>query len=422
MNVGRVRPAETIAPGAPSSAWALIAVLFFTLFFIFGAGYNTAGVFFTPVIRTFGWSRARLSTLQTALALAAGVSAPLVGWILDRIEARFVMAVGAVVAGVGFVAASLAYSYGAMVAAYLLIGLGVGAATLLPCSMVIANWFGARRGLAMGLTMAGTSVGGMVMTLVSDRAIRLMGWRLGYLVLATPVLVVVVPLVLLVVRTRPQRGQDSAVAQTAATLPGMEVGAALSSRSFWMLAAATLCFAVAVSGTNLHTVPYLIGVGYAPARAAFVLSLMLACGGMGKLLIGWIADRSGARPALAAALLGMALGISLLKGARHEIELIGFVMAYGITFGGPLALLPLVMAESLGLKRFGSLYGLIGFFHTMGSAAGPIIAGRVFDLDGSYSYAFEAFVILLIIGSAAALACAPLPTEHTAPSPAAARA
>jgi len=65
---------------------------------------------------------------------------------------------------------------------------------------------------------------------------------------------------------------------------------------------------------------------------------------------------------------------------------------------------------------------LIGFFHTMGSATGPIIAGRVFDLRGSYSYAFEAFVVLLIIGAAAALACTPLPAGHATPAPATASA
>ena len=405
----------------PRRAWLVAGALFVTLFFIFGSGYNTASVFFTPIIRTFGWSRARLSSLQTALAIATGLSVPLIGWILDRIEARIVMACGAVVAAAGFVVASQAHSYGAMIAAYLLIGLGIGAATLLPCSMVIANWFGARRGLAMGLVMAGTSLGGMLMTLVSDRSIRMIGWRFGYLVLAAPVLVVVVPMILALVRTRADRG-DSAAARTAAMLPGMEVGAALTSRSFWMLAAATLCFAVAVSGTNLHSVPYLIGAGYAPARAAFALSVMLAFGGMGKLAIGWIADRTGARPALAGSLLGMAAGISLLAAARYHPSLVAFVILYGLSFGAPLALLPLVMAESMGLRRFGSLYGLIGFFHTVGSATGPIIAGRIFDSRGSYSYAFETFVVLLIIGSVAALGCVPLPAAESTAAPIGARA
>jgi MFS family permease len=403
----------------PPRGWIIVAALFVTLFFIFGSGYNTAGVFFTPLIRSFGWTRARLSTLQTALALAAGVSAPLIGWILDRVEARIVIAAGAVSAAIGFVTASLAHSYAVMIAAYLLLGLGIGAATLLPCSMVIANWFGARRGLAMGVTMAGTSIGGMMMTLVSDRVIRLMGWRFGYLTLAAPVLVIVVPTVLILVHTRPSGGNHSSVAQAAAALPGMETGAALASRSFWMLSVATLCFAVALSGTNLHCVPYLIGIGYAPARAAFALSALLAFGGLGKLVMGWLADRIGSRAALSASLLGMAAGITLLIGARSEFPLVGFVAIYGLSFGAPLALLPLVMAESIGLRRFGSLYGLIGFFHTAGAAIGPVIAGRIFDLRGSYHYAFQTFVALLIIGSIAGLACSPLPAEHSGQAPAA---
>jgi MFS family permease len=421
VTAGKHRPSLDIDRDAPPGGWLVVAALFVTLFFIFGSGYNTAGVFFTPVIRTFGWSRARLSSLQTALALASGVSVPFIGWILDRVEARIVIAAGAISAASGFVIASLAHSYAVMIAAYLLLGLGIGASTLLPCSMVIANWFGARRGLAMGLAMAGTSIGGMVMTLISDRVIRLMGWRFGYLTLAAPVIIIVVPAVLIVIHTRPSGEARTTVAQAAAALPGMETGAALSSRSFWMLSIATLCFAVAVSGTNLHCVPYLIGIGYAPARAAFALSVMLAFGGVGKLAMGWIADRVGSRAALSADLPGMAAGIMLLIGVRREFPLIGFVAIYGLTFGAPLALLPLVMAESMGLRRFGSLYGLIGFFHTAGAAMGPLIAGRIFDLRGSYHYAFETFVLLLIIGSIACIACAPLPAQQPV-QPAAARA
>jgi MFS family permease len=403
-------------------AWLVVVSLFFTLFFIFGSGYNTAGVFFTPVIRTFGWSRARMSTLQTALAVAAGVSIPLIGWLLDRIEARITMAAGAAMAGCGFITASLAHSYPVMIAAYLLIGLGIGAATLLPCSMVVANWFGARRGLAMGLAMAGTSAGGMVMTLVSDRAIRFAGWRFGYLVLAVPAFVIVIPLVLLLVRTRPERGEGLTVAEAAGALAGLEVGEAVAGRSFWLMALGVLCFSFSVSGTNLHAVPYLIGIGYAPARAAVVLSLGLAFGALGKLLIGWTADRVGGRTALAATLFGMALGISLLIGARHRVYLAGFVAVFGLTVGAPLALIPLVAAESLGLKRFGTLYGLIGVFHTLGAAVGPVAAGRIFDVKGSYLFAFESFIALLLIGSAAILGCIPLPAQESAAAPVAARA
>jgi MFS family permease len=182
-----------------------------------------------------------------------------------------------------------------------------------------------------------------------------------------------------------------------------------------------LCFSFSVSGTNLHAVPYLIGIGYAPARAALVLSLVLACGAMGKLLIGWIADRIGGRLALAATLFGMALGIAMLTGARDRLPLVGFVAVFGLTVGAPLALIPLVAADSLGLKRFGTLYGLVGVFHTLGAAVGPVIAGRIFDVTGSYAFAFETFVVLLLLGSAAVMGCVPLPAAEPASAAVAAR-
>ena len=76
--------------------WLIVASLWVTLFIIFGGGFLTAGVFFTPLLRQFGWGRAQLSTLQGSLAISAGISAPLIGWLLDRIEARIVMVVRAV--------------------------------------------------------------------------------------------------------------------------------------------------------------------------------------------------------------------------------------------------------------------------------------------------------------------------------------
>jgi sugar phosphate permease len=104
------------------------------------------------------------------------------------------------------------------------------------------------------------------------------------------------------------------------------------------------------------------------------------------------------------------------------VYLAGFVAVFGLTVGAPLALIPLVAAESLGLKRFGTLYGLIGVFHTLGAAVGPVAAGRIFDVKGSYLFAFESFIALLLIGSAAILGCIPLPAQESAAAPVAARA
>ncbi len=191
--------------------WIIVASLFATLLLVFGSGYNTAGVFVTPLIKEFGWKRAKVSFLQSWLAASAGICGPAAGWLLDRVEARIVMVAGAAIAGLAWLLASQAHSYGTLVVAYLLMGLGLTGATLLPASLIIANWFGARRGIAMGMAFAGTSFGGAVMTVVASHAIVWGGsWRTGYLVLAVPMFILVIPIVLLAIRTRPADARRSA--------------------------------------------------------------------------------------------------------------------------------------------------------------------------------------------------------------------
>lgn len=308
-------------------------------------------------------------------ALSVGLSAPLIGWLLDRIETRVVMAAGALVAAASFVIASRSNSYPPMLVAYVALGVGVCAATILPASLVIANWFGTRRGVAMGVTMSGTTAGGMLMTLVASHVIAHGGWRVGYEVLAALMALVAAPLIWLLVRTRPTDNVSVSVAARAARLPGLEVGEALRTRSFWTILLAKFCFGFYAAGGIVHT--YLIGIGYRPSSAAFAMSLVFGCATMGKILMGLFADRMSARITLCADLVIGAAGLVLLFGAVDIAVLVSFVIVYGLTFAAPFVLLPLVMAESLGLKRFGTLGGLAGMAETTGAALGPLIAGRI---------------------------------------------
>lgn len=184
--------------------WFIVASLFVVLLLVFGGGYNTVPVFVPALLKGFpDWSHQRVSILPSVLAASAGLSVLPVGWLIDRVEARIVMVAGALAAGGSFLIASRADSLAPMIGAYLLLGIGISAGTVLPASLVLANWFTARRGMAMGIATSGSTAGGMVMTLVAGYAIRNWGWRAAYLTLSAPMIVVVVPLVLLMVRSRP---------------------------------------------------------------------------------------------------------------------------------------------------------------------------------------------------------------------------
>src|SRR5215469_2377895 len=399
--------------------WILVASLWVILFLIFGGGYNVAGVFVTPLIKQFGWSRAQVSGLQSILAVSAGISAPLIGWLLDRIEARIVMVVGALLAGAAYLGASQVHSYGPMLAAYLVLGFGIGGATLLPAALVVSNWFKANRGIALGLTLSGTALGGAGMTLVANIAISHHGWRGGYVTLAIPMIVIAIPIMILMVASRPPEARatasaaDTPTTQPVVELPGFELGEASHTRSFWLICGVNFLYAFIAASAGLHLIPYLIGLGYSAAFAARMMSLVLVLAGLGKLVMGAFADRVSARRALAWNFVAQGIGILLIFGAARGAVLVPFVLIFGLSLGAPLVLLPMITVESLGLRRFGSIAGTSGVFQTVGAAVGPVATGRIFDVMGSYSYAFDLFILSAAAGVVVTLGCLSLETEQT---------
>ena len=109
--------------------WWIAGCLFVSLFLLWGSGYNTAGLFIAPLLKQFGWDRTQVSMLFSVLALASGVSSPLAGRLLERVEARIIIVIGAILSGVGLIAASRANSFGPMLVGYAMLGLGLGFST-----------------------------------------------------------------------------------------------------------------------------------------------------------------------------------------------------------------------------------------------------------------------------------------------------
>lgn len=385
--------------------WVIVATLFATLLLVFGSGYGTIPLFVPTLGNAFGWKRAEVSMLPSAFAFSAGASVLLIGWLLDRIEARVVMVAGALITGVSFLLASQVHSLPLMIGTYLMLGVGVTAGSVLPAAFVVANWFIRRRGLAMGLSSAGSTTGAMVITLAASFVIRNWGWRAAYITLAVPVFVVAIPLVVALVRSRPPGEVKMTIAERSNQLDGFETGEAFRTRSFWMIVLAQFCFGLAAAGAVIHMVAHLIALGYQAGNAAFIMSLNFGLMTVGKVSLGFLSDRASARMALMVNFAVQALGLILALRAQHLVVLPFYILCFGLTLAPPLMLIPLLVAESLGLRRYGSLTGITSLANTAGAVLGPLVAGRVFDLTHSYTAAFELFIVVNIVGVVASLSC-----------------
>src|SRR5216683_4312755 len=401
--------------------WLIVGAIFVTMFFIWGA-INCGAVFFIPVLKQFGWTRAKFSVALSIGWVTGGAAGPLIGWLADRIDPKKMMVIGTTITGLLWLALSRANSFGEFLAINGLFGICVGASTTIPSSLLIANWFEHRRGLAMGIAFSGMTLGGAVMTLVASHAIISNGWRFGYVTLALPILLIVVPLIVIFIRNRnATEARESVdgfspapavqIAGESYVLPGLELAQATRTRSFWLICVAQFC-AGASLGLSPHFIAYLTGIGYSATFAATVVSLYLLMTTAGILMGGPLADRFTSRIALTRTFFLASLGSVVLLTATHPFALAISVLASGFAWGALTVQLPLVMIESLGVRRLGSVMGTSGIFLTLGAAISPIVTGRIFDVTGSYLIAIGAFAVFLFAAAIAISRCRPLDHEE----------
>lgn len=390
--------------------WWIVATCFVVNFIVFGISVNTFTVYLKPIEADLGWSRGEISLALTLAALAMGAGAPIIGRLIDRTGARSIMAVGATIVGGSTVLLASTQSLGFFYAAFVISGLGQAAATLIPVSLVISNWFHAQRARALAIAMTGTGLGMMVMVPVTNWIVSNWGWRTSFRIMGCAILATV-PLTVLLIRTRPAEmnlspdGGDIGSAEAAPASAGLTLPEAIRTRAFWLIGSMMLFAGLLAMGVGVHLMPYLTDIGYPAATAALFISGIAAFTVIGKLGMGFLADRWGIRQAVVLTYALILVGILLLIGAGNFAVACGFAVVWGCVIGAPLILNPTLAADCLGLRSFGALFGVLTLLNTAGVAVGAVVSGVIYDTSGSYVPAFILFGVLsAVAGVCGALA------------------
>jgi MFS family permease len=380
------------------------AALFVSLFFVFGGCYTTFGLFFMPLVKEFRATHASVSLLSTLILVVSGLTGPLAGWLLKRIGAKLVMGVGAAVSGLALVGISYSHTFTNLLIWYSVLGIGIGGSTWLTASIVVTNWFKERPGTALGFITMGWDLGGMLLALLAAYMIRHSGWRTAYLILAAPIFLIVVPIIFLLVETAPA-GLASQPSDTATIDDSLDLSTAMRTSSFWLAGLALFCYGIGAIGSFVHLVPHLLRLGYSEKTAAFALSAAIALIGVGKPTMGVLGDHFGARPMLAAGWTIFGLGNFLLLYARSSEVLIPAILLYGLTVGTSVALFPIVLAKAFGVTSLGQLLGWLFMFQTIGFAVGPVLLGKLYDLQGNYTEGYAICGMAVMIAACSILGC-----------------
>jgi MFS family permease len=380
-------PIGAVTAANRRAAWLVVAASSVGLFLHFGSLLvNAFGVFLTALGDEFGWSRTEVSLAFTLATLAAMLTMPLVGWLTDRYGARRPILVcvtlfGALYASLAALTPRLWHLY----AVFLLLGLVGSGTSAVPHASLISRWFTERRGLALGVAMCGTALGGVVWPSASQWLLTRFGWRNAYAVSGAAVLLAAVPLLWLWLRE--PAGAAASPGRRAADeqAGGMTRGEAARSGLLWLLLAAFFVISASIQACMIHLVPLLKDRGMTPASAAFAASLLGVAGMAGRLGTGWLLDLLPAErvPTLAFGL--VAAGIFLLfAGAAGATSYLA-AMLIGFGYGAESATIPFLVSRYFGLRSFGEIYSYLFITVPLGGALGPVLMGAGFDRTGSYS-------------------------------------
>jgi MFS family permease len=383
----------------------MVGVAFFVDFIAVGFFFYSYGVFFKAIAAEFGDSRLGVAVGITLTQAIGAVLAPMLGRALDRYPLKNIMAMGALSMGTGFVLlgfSSTALQFYLILSVF--IGFGAGAMGQLATSKLVSNWFVLKRGMALGIAATGISLSGVVMPSVSAALITHYGWREGFLVYGLITLVLVVPLVLKFVISRPETvGQlpdgETESANLPEAKPPLRTREFLTNRNFWLLVTVIGLLFCIQSGTLIHMVPQLTDQGFSLYEASFVASCTAGFGVAGKLGFGSLVDRWDVRHALWLGICSQLIGqIIMLWLPGYTAFLIGACF-FGFGMGGVVPMQGAVVGAAFGRASFGRVLGAMRPPMAVIHLTGTPFAGWVFDTTGEYTAAFVTFIGLYLLAA-----------------------
>jgi sugar phosphate permease len=390
------------------------ATSFFALFAIVGIALYGLPFFYDFMVREFGWSRAQVTSGNALSKLVVGpLFGFLAGWMVDRFGPRRLMVAGILMASVALVGLGMIQTLAGFYLFYLFNALGYVCGGPLPNQVLLSRWFTTARGRAMGLAYLGIGLGGASVPLLAVWLTEKVGWQGALQVLGALILVVALPLALFVRESPPTPAAGGAASPQP---PGPSpMGPVLRTPAFYLLLVGSMCSIAAVGGTNQHLKLFLsLDHEYSQAGAAQIASLVLLSSLVGRLGMGWLADRIPKKYVMVLIYLLVASAIPLLFATRTRGAIYFFAVVFGLGLGGEYMVIPLMAAELFGVRVLGRVMGVVLTADGVAEAVAPWLVGRMRDATASYATGFAALIACAVLG-AIAIAFLPRPASRPVP-------
>ncbi len=373
---------------------------FLALFAIVGFALYGLPRFYPYFVQELGWTRAQVTSgnaySKIAVALAFGFIA---GKLVDRFGPRRSMLAGIVMAGGALVGLSYVTSMSAFYFFYVFNALGYVFGGPLPNQVLLSRWFDRARGRAMGVAYLGIGVGGALVPLLAFWLTQAYGWRGALRILGSLMIAVSLPCAWFV--------QEPARAAAAAAKAMQSLRTILARPAFYFLMLGSMASIGAVGGTIQNLALYLsLDRSFAQVDIDTTLSAILLGSLVGRLTMGWLADRWAKKYVMLLIYSIVAVSIPMLVYAPTPgwTKVCAFI--FGIGLGGDYMIIPLMAAEMYGVAVLGRVMGVVLTADSVSESLVPMVVAAMRDVSGSYA---NGFLLLLVLAAGGAVAVSFLP-------------
>jgi MFS family permease len=369
---------------------------FLVLFSVVGLALWGLSYYYDFIVQQFGWSRAQVTSGNALSKLVVG---PLfgffAGWLVDRFGPRRLMMAGVLMAGTTLIGLGSISSLGMFYFFYFFNALGYVCGGPLPNQVLLTRSFEKSRGKAMGIAYLGIGLGGATVPWLSHFLVEHLGWQAALRTLGFLVIVIAFPLAFFL-KEPPTLERPAAIERISL------LSSAFRRAPFYLLLVGSMCSIAAVSGTQQNLKLFLtLDMHYGQGQATRVLSLVLASSMVGRLLMGWLADRFPKKYIMLLIYMLVACAIPFLLVSRLPILLYAFAILFGVGLGGDYMIIPLLAAELFDAQMLGRVLGVILTTDGVAEGVAPWIVGHIRDFSGSYSNAFLLMIAIALLGSVA---------------------
>jgi len=392
--------------------WVIVAVGGTLLFLAWGFQYSF-GVFFTELCQDLNWTRTMVSGAFSLFMLWHSIIYLFAGRLNDRYGPRLTSAICIISLSIGYALMSIISAPWQLYIFYgIIIGTG-GGFGVVPITSTVSRWFTEKRGMAIGIVLAGVGLGTLALSPFTQFLISSFDWRSSYLIIAGVLLVIGLPISRLM-RLQPsdkgllpygkkemlnENKQDNLLSAIDFTLKQ-----AIKTRAFWLIFILYILIIFVVQMVMVHLKDYATVTGITPMVAATILGIVGGASIPGRIVMGSISDKIGRKSAFLISSILLAVMMLWLMQATDTWQFYLFSVVFGFSYGGITPLVPAIIADWFGMKNNGTILGATMLAPGIGGAIGPLLGGYICDKTGTYDIAFLIGAVVAFIAAACSLA------------------